>query len=187
MTKTNITVDQAVQAIRADYYTDIADYVLEARKAMAEAFIKGEAFDLHDWLHDACDGSARLIYTFQARLGLLASDHEDAMEDATGEAGTVEQRMYYAMQADIIDRLPADDKPEGSYLVRDSGGAVYAGETVEAAFEAAQLDDPSSDPVEIGWSPEEDVGAARVAGSAIGWFGGGEIGCELPIMDKETV
>lgn len=181
MANDTITVEQAVSAIRADYYSDIRDYVLEARKAMAEAYIKGEDFDLSDWLHEACDGSARVIYTFQAKLGLLASDNEDAMEEETGETGTVEQRMYYAMRADIMADLPADDRPDGSYLVKDSGGTIYAGETVEAAFEAAQLDDPEGEVVQLGWNPEDDVGAARLAGSAIGWFGKGEIGCELPI------
>lgn len=98
-----ITVDEAVSAIRRDYYRD----VLSMAKDLAERMKAGEVDDLSDALHEDCDGCARVIYTFQAKLGLLASDNEDAWEDAGDDVTDPSVRMYYALQADITERLDA--------------------------------------------------------------------------------
>lgn len=102
---TNITVDEAVSVIRRDYYQD----VLSMAKDLATRMKAGEVDEFSDTLHEDCDGCQRVIYTCQAKLGLLASDNEDAATDALGEeeakALTVEQRMYFALQADIVQAL----------------------------------------------------------------------------------
>ncbi len=104
---TNITVDEAVSAIRRDYYQD----VLSMAKDLAERMKAGEVEDFEDALHEDCDGCARVIYTFQAKLGLLASDNEDAAEDSLGESEArllgPEQRMFFALEADIRQDLNA--------------------------------------------------------------------------------
>ncbi len=99
-----ITVDEAVSAIRADYYGDVRDMA----KNLAERMKAGDVEDFSDALHDAVDDCQRCIYTFQAKLGLLASDNEDAMEEELGDDnGTPEQRMYWALRADIVEHLEA--------------------------------------------------------------------------------
>ena len=104
---TNITVEEAVSAIRRDYYQD----VLSLARDLAERMKAGEVDDFGDALHEQCDGCARVIYTFQAKLGLLASDNEDAYDEEFGpnenDAKGPEVRMYYALCADIRDRLEA--------------------------------------------------------------------------------
>lgn len=102
---TDITVDQAVNAIRRDYYSD----VLDLARDLAERMKAGEVDDFGDALHEQVDGCARVIYTLQAKLGLLVSDNEDAWEDTGAGDGTPapETRMYYALQADISERLEA--------------------------------------------------------------------------------
>ncbi len=101
-----VTVDEAVSVIRRDYYSD----VLSMAKDLAERMKAGEVDDFEDALHEECDGCARVIYTFQAKLGLLASDNEDAWEDVdSGAVLTPEQRMFYALQADIRERLETSD------------------------------------------------------------------------------
>lgn len=101
----DITVDDAVSAIRRDYYRD----VLAMAKDLAERMKAGEVEDFEDSLHEDCDGCARVIYTFQAKLGLLASDNEDAAEDSLGEHEAqllgAEQRMFFALEADIRECL----------------------------------------------------------------------------------
>lgn len=99
-----ITVDEAVSAIRRDYYRD----VLSLARDLAERMKAGEIEDFNDALHEQVDGCARVIYTFRAKLGLLASDNEDEAESQGLETdGSPEQRMYYALQADITERLVA--------------------------------------------------------------------------------
>lgn len=110
----DITVDEAVSVIRRDYYQD----VLGLARDLAERMKAGEIDDFGDALHETVDGCARVIYTFQAKLGLLVSDNEDAGEEELGEApDTVEARMFWAMCADIRERLEASDidlsEPDG--------------------------------------------------------------------------
>ncbi len=95
------TVEDAVRLIRADYYSD----VLSMAKDLASRMKSGEVEDFGDALHDDVDGCARVIYTYQAKLGLLASDNEDAAEEEGADATSPEARMYYALQADIRDTL----------------------------------------------------------------------------------
>jgi DNA replication initiation complex subunit (GINS family) len=101
------TVDEAVSAIRRDYYSDVSSMA----KDLAERMKAGEIEDFEDALHEDCDGCARVIYTFQAKLGLLASDNEDAAEDSLGEHEakllSPEQRMFFALEADIRQELNA--------------------------------------------------------------------------------
>lgn len=107
MTNTEITQDQAIAALKRDYYRD----VLSHAKSLASSMKSGDVEDFSAALHEECDGAGRVIYTFQAKIGLLVSDNEDAAEEEMGEqearAMTVEQRMFYALQRDVIERLEA--------------------------------------------------------------------------------
>jgi hypothetical protein len=60
-----------------------------------------------EYLEQSVDGCQEVIYTFQAKLALLSSNNEDAMSEELGEEGTVEQRAYFAILADVRDLLDA--------------------------------------------------------------------------------
>ena len=116
-----ITVDEAVSVIRRDYYRD----VLSLARDLAERMKAGEIDDFGDALHEQVDGCARVIYTFQAKLGLLASDNEEAWQEVGADCTEPEQRMYYALQADITERLVAagvDLDDSDSWAEIDLGG-----------------------------------------------------------------
>jgi hypothetical protein len=101
------SVDDAVRVITRDYYNDVRHMA----KDLATRMKAGEVEDFSDALREDCDECQRVIYTFRAKLGLIASDNADAAADDLGddEAArlTVEARMYYALQADILERLSA--------------------------------------------------------------------------------
>ena len=98
-------VNAAVAIIQRDYYQDvqgIADEILSAVKS-------GEITDdegLEERLQQDVDGSARVIYTFQSKLGLLVCKNDEAYEDEFGEKpADVAVQMAYAMMADVRDAL----------------------------------------------------------------------------------
>jgi len=106
-------------------YSDADDLMQKARNLMYRAYMEtidsyGEEIkenaiakikegddrdDIEEWMsdeiHETIDNSQWVIYTYKAKMALLVSDNEDAMEDETGETGTTEQRAYYAMVADL--------------------------------------------------------------------------------------
>lgn len=103
------SADYAMQILRRDYYADVCNVA----KDLIERIKNGEIEDseaLQDALHDDIDGHQRITYTFQARIGLLCSDNEDALEEegAGGDNPTPEQRCYWAMRQDVIERLEAE-------------------------------------------------------------------------------
>lgn len=97
-------VEAALDVLRADYYSD----VLRLAEAVLEQLAEREDADASDVIHEVIGGTPRVIYTHQAKIGLLCSDNEDAMEEELGETGDASHRMYYALQRDIIDRLDAE-------------------------------------------------------------------------------
>jgi len=97
-------VEAAFDVLRADYYSD----VLRLAETVLEELDERDDADPVDVLHEVLDGTARVIYTFQAKVGLLCSDNEDAMEEETGETGDVSQRMFYALMQDVQERLDAE-------------------------------------------------------------------------------
>lgn len=78
---------------------------------------------VHDELHDAADNAVRewvmecvdartddheyVIYTYKAKLVLVASEHADAYEEEIGGKATVEARACMAMRADVWEHLNA--------------------------------------------------------------------------------
>ena len=98
-------VNAAVAIIQRDYYQDvqgIADDILAAVKS-------GEITDqegLEERLQQDVDGSARVIYTFQSKLGLLVCKNDEAYEEEFGEKpADVAVQMAYAMIVDVREAL----------------------------------------------------------------------------------
>lgn len=87
--------------MRAWYYERVEDL---ARGVLA-SILAGEVSDLSDYLHETVDGTDLVIYTYKASAVLFASDNEDAGEQEMGEVSTVEGRAYWALLADVRERL----------------------------------------------------------------------------------
>lgn len=107
-------VNDALTVIRKTYYDEVRTWASDFDKRIAE----GEWEDREDFIEafdQEIDGSQRVIYTFQARLGLLASDNEDAGIEELGpesfdwSAGIpYSQLMFFAFRQDIIDAMESD-------------------------------------------------------------------------------
>lgn len=99
-------VNDAVQVIRQDYYQDVQGVAQD----VAEYIRENAPIDrdrIMDVIHETIDGHGRVIYTFQAKLGLLASDNEDAYFEDFGSdtMPTESQKMYCAMERDVYEEL----------------------------------------------------------------------------------
>jgi serine/threonine protein kinase HipA of HipAB toxin-antitoxin module len=102
-----LSVDDAVNIIRRDYFDNVQRVADDLRSRMESDEITTRD-DLYEALTESIDSHQRVIYTFQAKLGMLVTDNAEAMEDETGETGTIEQQMFFAMQADVRAQLERD-------------------------------------------------------------------------------
>ncbi|HXI98135.1 MAG TPA: hypothetical protein VNG73_04275 [Gemmatimonadaceae bacterium] len=91
------------------------DYMNDVRgvaKDLARAMKAGEVDDFHDALHEAVDGTQRVIYTHQAKLAVLCSPNADAFFEEFGDEGACtrdgiawERLAFVAMQRDVEKEL----------------------------------------------------------------------------------
>jgi len=105
---TEADVKAAESILTMDYYNDVRSVA----RGLAQSMKDGEVDEFSDALHEAVDGTQRVIYTWQARCGLLVSDNADAYIEEFGEEGVVangaiawERLMFAAMEADVIKEL----------------------------------------------------------------------------------
>jgi hypothetical protein len=117
-------VQDAVAIIRRAYYADVADLGDSLIQEIQDGEI-GDREIFSDRLHEDVDGAARVIYTWQAQLGVLVSENDDAYFEELGETlecdGSVpyEKLMFYAMQRDVVEYMvregcdPDDDDVYG--------------------------------------------------------------------------
>ena len=117
-------VRDAVAVIQRDYYADVKNLGDELIERIKDGEIPDhESFG--DALHDTVDGTQRIISTWQARLGLLASSNDDAYFEELGETlecdGSVpyEKLLFFAMERDVVEYMtregfdPDDDSIYG--------------------------------------------------------------------------
>lgn len=105
-------VKAAVDVISSEYWQDVRETAAD----FVERFEKGEFRDRDAFetaLHEYVDGSQRVIYTYWAQLGLLATNSDDAYEEATGEVPTgdsqgISTKMHYAYKQDIENNIGSD-------------------------------------------------------------------------------
>jgi len=129
-TTTEVTerqVQDAVAVITRDYYNDVADLGDQLIDDIKNGEIPGPN-DFSDALHEMVDGTQRVIYTWQARLGLIASENHDAyFEEGIGDLDCSESvphevLMFYALQQDIVEymeREGCDPNDRDSYREED--------------------------------------------------------------------
>jgi len=104
---TDADVRAAISILTMDYYNDCRDVARDLAQRMKD----GEVDDFSDALHEAIDGTQRIIYTFQAKCGLLVSDNADAYTEEFGEPpiehGDIkwEALAFAAMERDVIKEL----------------------------------------------------------------------------------
>jgi len=77
---TESEVTAATAVLYRDYYSDVTDYGDEFIKRIKEGEFSNSS-DFHESMEQELDGCARVIYTWQARLGLLSSENADAYFD----------------------------------------------------------------------------------------------------------
>ena len=115
-------VEEATRAITADYEKDVDDVADEMVRRVEDGEIE-DRDQFQESLDEYIDGHQRVIYTWQARLGLLATSNGDAYEDDFGEApDTPEKAMYAAMQRDVweqLDRMGFDPDDDDVYGEED--------------------------------------------------------------------
>ena len=70
---------------------------------------------LYDNLHESIDGSARVIYTWKAKMCLIYSEHEGRYFEEFGSDGAVEgdciqwsKLAFMAFEGDVMDKLEAE-------------------------------------------------------------------------------
>lgn len=108
----SITVDQALSVIRRDYWDDVRGIAEEVTRAVKDGEVDEDGF--YDYIREQCDGSQRVIYTFQAKLGMLCTNNDDAYQDELGEPPpTVEAAMCMALIADVSAQLGSFDDVKG--------------------------------------------------------------------------
>lgn len=103
-------VQDAVSVITRDYYADVRALGDDLIDRIQDGEIE-RMDDFGDELHETVDGAQRAIYTFQARLGLIASENHDAyFEEGLGdldckESVPYEVLMFYALQKDVVEYM----------------------------------------------------------------------------------
>lgn len=106
-----LLVNLATDIVNKDYWADVRGIGGEILRKIKDGEIKDED-DLQRQLSEDVDGSQRVIYTIQARLGMLATNSADAWEDVGMENPTIEQQMYAALEADVNNWLHSNDVEE---------------------------------------------------------------------------
>jgi hypothetical protein len=106
-------VKDAVAVLTRDYYSDVEGVVNELESQIKDGTIRTRE-QADEWIHETVDGHQRVIYTWQAKMGLLVSENEDAMAEELGESDVSPDpsvRMYWAMKKDV------EEAVEGSSII----------------------------------------------------------------------
>jgi len=125
---------------------------------------------------------AEVIYTFKAKLALLASDNEDAYVDQFGdEPGTVEQRAFCAIEADVRAMLA----PPYSDMGLDPT-ELLALETGACDGQDFDIDDDETYPARL--ADADDLRASIIKGTARAlycgaWASAVELACDIGDTD----
>jgi hypothetical protein len=100
-------LNDAMHVIRLDYLSDVWGIALDLADRISNGDI-GDSESFGDALHEEVDDSQRVIYTFNAKLGLLATENEDAYEEEFGEKpDSPEKAIFAALEADVLRTLDA--------------------------------------------------------------------------------
>ena len=106
-----MSVADAERRIDRDYREDVEGIAKEIANDVRNGRIV-DAEGLQDRLHEDVDGAQRVIYTHQAKLGMLATSNDEAYFDSFGPEGAITRDginwsvlMYAALEQDVIEEL----------------------------------------------------------------------------------
>ena len=103
-------VKLAIDIINTDYWDDVRGVTDDLLKEIKDGDITSRE-QLDERVSEAIDGTQRVIYTFQAKLGLLATNNADGYEEELGDKPpTIEAQMAWAMRMDVFAQLDAYDE-----------------------------------------------------------------------------
>lgn len=108
-----ITVDQAWSIIRQDYWNDVRDVAGCIIDAMKSKEIE-DSDEYDTYIHETIDGTQRVIYTWQAKTGLMCTDNADAFREYGDEMALDDgdiawsRLMYFAMLRDVENHLQSE-------------------------------------------------------------------------------
>lgn len=107
---TDADCNAAQRILEMDYMNDVRG----CAKEVAERLKDDPDQEFSEVLDEVVDGTQRVIYTFQAKLGLIFSNHTDAYFEDFGNEGACdkdgikwERLCFVAMTKDVIDELDA--------------------------------------------------------------------------------
>jgi len=130
------TIEDAERAMRAEYYTAVRDMANDAVKAVQKGEIETRE-DLDTWVHETCDGSEWVIYTYRAQRVAMFSDNADAYFEEYGgncDNGISWSEMAYcAIKRDVWECLEASDDID--VHEDDLGAADRQGDAFDVATE----------------------------------------------------
>lgn len=105
-----VSVDEALRVLNTDYWDDVRGIVDELGQAIRDGYIKNSE-EFSESLDDATNGHQRVIYTYQALLGLCFTNNVDAYEEEIGgKPPTVEAQMLMALRADVMAKTGTYDE-----------------------------------------------------------------------------
>jgi hypothetical protein len=118
-------VPAAQAVLERDYHEDVAGVARELKRQIDDREI-ANVDDLRDALHQAVDGTQRVMYTHQAQIGLAFSKNDDEYFEEFGREWPEHgwsALMFVAMERDVTEQLerlgvdvndpqPADDDEE---------------------------------------------------------------------------
>ena len=106
---TDEQVDTALRVLRAEYWASVRSTAKNIVALVVSGEIKRN--DLSDAIHETCDDSYWVIYTYASQRAVLCSDHdwtEDAEEYGEADKATDAQRAFFCLQADVTAQVEAE-------------------------------------------------------------------------------
>ena len=107
-------LSDAMSLLRSAYYSDVRDYAREIKQAIEDDEITDRE-QLYERIHETCDGTQWVIYTYKAQVVCLASDNDGAYLEEYGAEGLVDdgclnwsRLAYAAMERDLFEQLDAE-------------------------------------------------------------------------------
>lgn len=129
------TFEQAMRANREWYCGEVRDFAKGIMDEAKDEHDTGkEDEELREWLlerlHETCDSSQIVIYTYRAQAAVLASDNDGAYIDEYGTEGLIQDGClkweclaYAALHRDIIEHM------DGEGLDVNDPGAFFEDDT----------------------------------------------------------
>lgn len=111
---TEADVNAAVSIIQRDYWQDVHSVGDEIKEQIENGEISDDD-SFRERTEQAVEGTQRVIYTWQSKLGMISTNHPDAYTEATGEAPCHRQdidwmkMMFYAMLEDVLAYIGSPD------------------------------------------------------------------------------